>query len=432
MQVFDLRSTSTPTPEQWLQSATPVAPGEVVALRFTVVQYWLESAPAIDLVLIHEPALYPGGEFAVAQWQDDIAEWTVSAGGIHALAMRLHVPCLSLLLPLPLQPVHIPKPWGEEIWFTGIEQRGVAGCGDADCQVPLPWVLSAFPDRTSGGDTESLILLKILAPLPEEVRGDLYLELHEEKREVYVVTHVDQQAWPTGVGGIRFGFDSDKLQALGADDFRGAFLAAVQRYEVVRREIDELLDERGADVAIPAPLVAQEAELRADMNSFTGMMPLRVGDVVKVPTFTPHSLQHGVRTVEFQTPVYERMILAFAQKVLTQNHWDTERAVAAMELETPPQPEPELLRREYGGREERIVDFEDFEVRRFSLDGPAGMALPTFFDYGLIMCVKGEIEVAGRRFRPEQAGLLTSEVAGHQLLGCDGAQPAVCLLALPR
>jgi len=56
---------------------------------------------------------------------------------------------------------------------------------------------------------------------------------------VYVVTNIDSHAWPDGTGYIRFGFAADKL-ALYKDGerFREAYLAAVRKYEKVRRELD--------------------------------------------------------------------------------------------------------------------------------------------------------------------------------------------------
>src|SRR5690606_10110912 len=94
-----------------------------------------------------------------------------------------------------------------------------------------------------GVDAHEPALLKILDPLPEEVFGDLYFELHQEKREVYVVTHVDAGAWPDGCGAIRFGFNQAERQKAPSDeDFRQQFLRAVADYEQVRRIIDRYCD----------------------------------------------------------------------------------------------------------------------------------------------------------------------------------------------
>ena len=97
---------------------------------------------------------------------------------------------------LGLEPARIPKPWGQEVWFTGVEERGVCLFHRWSAQLPIPWVQAAAPGAFAGSPAEPLVLLKILDPVAQEVVGDLYFELHEEKREVYVVTHIDPEAWP--------------------------------------------------------------------------------------------------------------------------------------------------------------------------------------------------------------------------------------------
>ena len=111
-----------------------------------------------------------------------------------------------------------------------------------DKKIPLPWLLATAPGRLCGGAIEP-ILLKILDPLPEPVFGDLYFELHQQKQEVYVVTAVDQRAWPDGIGAIRFGFDSELRENYRDDQhFLADYFAAVRSYREVRVEIDKLLD----------------------------------------------------------------------------------------------------------------------------------------------------------------------------------------------
>ena len=105
------------------------------------------------------------------------------------------------------------------------------------------------------------------------------------------------------------------------------------------------------------------------MNRFVARYPLTVGDVVIVPKLVPHALQHGVKVVEFQTPVYERKILSFGQKVLTQSHWDTVEALELADLDFAQLQAPEMLELDSHLRIERIVNFDTFEVRRILLDG---------------------------------------------------------------
>ena len=279
----------------------------------------------------------------------------------------------------------------------------------------------------------------------------MYFELHERKREVYVVTHVNQEAWPDGVGAIRYGFSPTRRAQF--DDeaaFMAAYRHAVHQYHAVRRTLDQALDtlrrRDGVDLQEPVSAAqtqrwltelsqetrSQEATLRAQMDNFTALRPLRVGDVVAVPLRTPHALQHGVRTVEFQTPEYERKILSFAQKVLTQDHWDTEEALALACIQTPTdQPFP-LLHDAEGVRVEQIVTFDDFIVQRVHLAPGAqcrvGMSGQ---QHAVCMTVTGTVQVGGLLRREEEAALVPAAMQGIDLSNETGC-PAVCLVSLPQ
>ena len=87
--------------------------------------------------------------------------------------------------PLALDPVTVEKPWGEEIWFSGIEERGVSSSNG----IPITFLVEIFGEFL--GCSKPPILLKVLAPNPEPNLGDLYFELHEKKTEVYVVTNIN-------------------------------------------------------------------------------------------------------------------------------------------------------------------------------------------------------------------------------------------------
>jgi hypothetical protein len=269
------------------------------------------------------------------------------------------------------------------------------------------------------------VLLKILDPRPEPVLGDLYFEVHREKQEVYVVTSVDRGAWPDGRGRIRFGMNQ-ALRATYADDaaFRADYLRAVTEYEQLRRASDA-----GAQVA-----PASEAAARANMERFTALRTLAPGDVVVVPTWLPHSLQHGVRVVEFQTPTYERYILSFAQRVLTQPHWDTAYAVPRMTLDAPPEPCFEAV----APGVERIVAFADFRVWRVSIAPGAEFDLPGHTDYALCMVVEGLVEIGALTLEAEQAALVPgatlADPARRQALAGvrnPGDVPVTLLVAAP-
>ena len=65
-----------------------------------------------------------------------------------AAAKKLGGEPICLTLPLELETVSIQKPWGQEIWYSGIEKRGVSTVKS----VPLPWLLSVFGDYLGCAD----------------------------------------------------------------------------------------------------------------------------------------------------------------------------------------------------------------------------------------------------------------------------------------
>ncbi len=346
-------------------------------------------------------------------------EVTAAASGCTSLldiSSRLDVPSLDLTSPLRLSPLAINKPWGREIWYTGIEQRGVCTFEG----VPLPWVLDCFPSTISGDSYNAPILLKVLEPSSDGPRGDLYFEVHEAKNEVYVVTDVDRRAWPDGVGKIRFGFDRSKRDEYrSSDEFKRAYLAAVRKYQGVRDTIDRLPDE--PDVSTPErdELTGMEHSYRLEMDSFTSLRDLTVGDVVQVPPLTPHALQHGVTVVEFQTPHYERLILSFAQKVLTQSHWDTEKALPLVDLET-----DAPLR---VGTSDLIADFKAFTVRRITL-APGERSTLNDGGYVIAMGIVGDVRIGKTGIAPGSAYFVPAAYQGQ--VENPGPTQSVTLLAM--
>lgn len=418
-------------------------------------QYYLADEPTAILTAVVAFRKY-GEKIAlgatVTDRRDDIVEraatlevgWENARTSAHGLAL----PWLELDAPILLEPIAIAKPWGQEIWFTGIERRGQSRVGDGSFQIPLPWLLSLAPQRLMGDERAEVVLLKILDPLPEPVYGDLYFEMHREKREIYIVTHVNTDAWPDGIGGIRMGFAQHKQHGVSETDFKNAYLSAVNNYRTIRRQIDDALDQcrHQAGIALDAPVSAQqtkewlgelpdawlkqEAQLRTEMEAFYALHPLAVGDVVKVPRRVPHSLQHGVRTIEFQTPVYERKILSFAQKVLTQAHWDTDEAMQDVELKTPPLCELELLTQDETHQRELIVSFEDFIVERIQLGSGAVLELNHNNVHRLVIGVVGETRVGEQLITGEQAMFIPSSHP-HIVLHNVTAEPSTVLLAIP-
>ena len=363
----------------------------------------------LQVILLHEAGeiytIISDHEFPPGTDPDNLGELTAAANKVGSEPI-----CLTR--PFELETVSIQKPWGQEIWYSGIEQRGVSTVKS----VPLPWLLSVFGDYL--GCAGSPMLLKILAPFPEPNLGDLYFEMHEKKIEVYVVTQIDPEAWPTGSGKIRYGFDQDVIKEFeSVASFRDSYQLAVTEYRRIRNEVDaqlrSLKKQQGlvaGDLLAPAEynkltaqidpeLNAREEQLRKIMYRHTGMLDLSIGDVVTVAPMVPHSLQHGVRVIEFQTPHYERYILSFGQEVLTQDHWDTASALAGArtEISTPAptvQISPGL---------DLIADFDAFKVTRLML-GPGNSANTQHTNYTIIIGVAGEMALDDlTAVGPEQA-----------------------------
>ena len=199
-----------------------------------------------------------------------------------------------------LEPALVPKPWGREDWFSGVEARGESRVRTGDASVPLSDYLAAH------GRAAPIVLLKVLRP----TSGDLYMEVHETKHEVYIVDAVDPSRWPAG-GAMLLGANQSACAELGDDAFR----------DMLRRRAE----------AAEAGCGGTE-----DVADLLASADLRAGDVVVIPPGTPHSLLCGVTVVEFQTPVFERRILAATGPVTTQAGWDVEAAVAAMDLDAAP------------------------------------------------------------------------------------------------
>lgn len=440
---------------------------EILALHFVHQADYLDGQPKQTLLALVK-IISAVGCAAAAEVSVSIFPWTAAhEAGVQTLPHTLDAAntyCqqhdlvwVNIIAPLRLAPVYIPKPWGQEIWYTGIEARGQAAVLGEGGSLPLPWVLEFVRTRLALGQAEQLILLKVLDPLADEGYGDLYFELHEQKQEVYVVTHVDAQAWPDGVGAIQLGFDLAVCNQYSTiEAFKAAYLTAVEAYQQARRAIDCLLDQKKSEqgLALNQPvaawqlklwineisqhienkeLIESEKSLKQALNRFIAQHPLALGDVVVVPRLVPHALQHGVRVVEFQTPVYERKILSFGQKVLTQAHWDTREALDMVDMTS-------ALRLPVSGsaqsaadpfQVQSIVNFDEFEVRRIRFDDTCVLE---YERYCLLMVLEGSllIDDCVRPFRLHRGDVVILPAASYLNSSLIAASPCLLLQAIPR
>lgn len=368
-------------------SASAAAGAQVVLQSVRRPTPWARTAQAqVNVAYQHSntgwAALLLGTE-TLSSDSTDVAKASFLAAGHNAL---------QLDAPVVLNPLFIDKPWGREIWFSGIEERGETTVTQGNVTLTLSSYLSLAPQRLV--QRALPLLLKILDPNAQPENGNLYVETHNTKHEVYVVTHVDATAWPNRAGAIRLGMNQAKRADYGNDEaFRAAYLSAVQAYEELRRAIDD-----NSTPGSRTEVAAEENRLRKQMESFTGHVPLRVGDVVQVGPHMPHSLQHGVQAFEFQTPVFERNIISFDQQVLTQPHWDSAYAIANMSLDGPAAPKLTLHSHTDGARIETIVDFDDFDVLRITLSNQGAGIEPSLFkhfnSYCMLAVIEGSIQLA--------------------------------------
>lgn len=451
---------------QQLRASGEFPQSQHLIIQFTHTQYYLPQSPRLELLalvsvgiscsesILIEGSIFPFTPERLSQLHLLPNNSDENSNVLREYCGRHSLPWLVMSDPWVLAPIHIPKPWGQEIWYTGIEARGLSGVMGDTGSLPLPWLLELMSEGVGLPEKSPPLLLKVLDPLPDEVFGDLYFELHEEKQEVYVVTHIDHKAWPEGIGAIQLGFSPQARQRFGNDDeFKLAYLNSVKAYERVRCLLDIKLAEKKAAAGIDATqdtthlqlmqwmnelsqdlenkkLIEREVELRQTMDSFVASHPLTLGDVVTVPKLVPHALQHGVRVVEFQTPVYERKILSFAQKVLTQSHWDTEEALELVELNVAQLQSPELITLTPQLRIERIVNFDDFAVQRIQLEGNYAIQGDV---YSVVMVLQGRLTLnsPGRICDLEsgQAALLPKAGLGWEL---SSFSPCLFLLAFPQ
>ncbi len=431
------------------QFASGEASGASLCLDYTLELDYLEVPVSVELTALYQASRQEDGSIRL------LAAVTDQVNPLHQLldgtsvefselCAQLELSILDLTAPLLLETVAVAKPWGREIWYTGCETRGVSSIQG----VPLPWVISLYPGGITGPADGTPLLLKILDPLPDPVYGDLYYEMHTQKKEVYIVTHVDRDAWPDGRGQIRYGFaPAIRARFQNDQEFKSAYLASVQRYEIVRRKIDERFDEfrlqegYATDEPIPPATLStwqarlpqqwqhQEAAMREEMHSFTGVRLLADGDVISIPPYTPRALQHGVRAVEFQTPHYERQILSFAQKVLTQNQWDTRSALAEARIDNEPPATLDIVYAANGVVVESIARFDRFTALRITLES-ACTYQPELDTYFLLMAVNGCCDCGNLQLAEEQA-CLVPVMSLDRIISNTSTEAIQCLLAYP-
>ena len=82
-------------------------------------QYYLPGKPVLPLAAACEYSA--SGELQRACVTDRVdALCDSAASSVAGIAQELGIAVIDFTAPWCLQPVHIPKPWGQEIWYTAL------------------------------------------------------------------------------------------------------------------------------------------------------------------------------------------------------------------------------------------------------------------------------------------------------------------------
>ncbi|MBT4518842.1 MAG: hypothetical protein HOC23_02455, partial [Halieaceae bacterium] len=127
----------------------------LLLVDFTLEQYWLPGAPSIELTALYCRDGKRTGVSVTDRQLNKLDMTPVSLyyhwAGEHAFTV------VFLGDPLPLCPQQVAKPWGQEIWYTGVESRAVCGLGDASGMSPIPWVQAVMPGQAVGQPGQPLV-----------------------------------------------------------------------------------------------------------------------------------------------------------------------------------------------------------------------------------------------------------------------------------
>ncbi len=134
--------------------------------------------------------------------------------------------------------------------------------------------------------------------------------------------------------------------------------------------------------------------------------------------------------IEFQTPHYERYILSFAQKVVTQTYWDTEKALDHVKLEEPGNVEIERSNANSTNVKSVIADFEEFTATRILLKPGMNWTLD-FGTYCLVIGVQGTVTIGNRPMQPED-GYYIAEPSQPVSICNSSSVTATFLIAMPK
>lgn len=325
--------------------------------------------------------------------------------------------------PFYVLPYKEPKVWGAggigEYWFgaePGAKSSTAKVGGDL---VPMDRLLSSSLDAILGQGVVKrfgarMPLVKILTP-----NGRLSVQFHDAKNELWIVT-----ATTVKDPSIILGFSKAAVDKYGkrvADEYG----RALENYGKSLNTLIDALEKNGykADLekekdaeaaakrvgtenaAVSAALKNYESSEK-EIKAFYNFRPVKVGDVIPIPSGTMHALGAGVEIVEPQIagptqsledgatyPV--RYYFPGFERPGAQKKLDIDR-VGEMEKEVSREGKPVIVKSENGYMVERLPGgFEDkgLEVHRITIQAGASLDVPSLGSFHDLAALSGKARV---------------------------------------
>ena len=325
--------------------------------------------------------------------------------------------------PFYVQPYKEPKVWGAggigEYWYGAEAGPKSSTARVGAVSAAMDRLVSASPADVLGKDVVRLFgsrmpLVKILTP-----NGRLSVQFHDAKNELWIVT-----ATTIPDPSIILGFSKSSVEKYGkkvADEYRralenygrnlNALIGALEK-NGCKADLEKAKDAEAAARIVGTKNAAVSAALKnyeiaeKDMRSFYNFRPVKVGDVIPIPSGTMHALGAGVEIVEPQIagptqsledgatyPV--RYYFPGFERPLAQKKLDVDR-VGEMRKEVASEAKPVIVRDEKGYKVERLPGgFEDkgLEVHRITLRQGSSIDVPSIESFHNLVALEGNARV---------------------------------------
>ena len=364
--------------------------------------------------------------------------------------------------PVCINPYKEPKVWGVdgvgEYWYGAEFGDKTSEALIGGVSAPMCDLVDKVPNELLGKCVVEkfgifMPLVKILTP-----KGRLSVQFHDAKNELWIITGVDNDL-AQGEAQIVLGFSReavDEYKDQVAEKYRealieygktlNALVRCLEQEEEGQKALDEMKNAEEAANAVAGTIAGvqefldayKEAEER--INYFYNYMPVKIGDVIPVPSGTLHALAAGVEVVEPQIagptqsledgatyPIryaFPEFPVEGAKKML-----DIDR-VEEMHADVVKEQDPIVIKEDDTCKVERLPgDFEDkgLEVHRITLNDGAVLPQKDIKSFHTLVTVAGKAQVVigGREYDVPKAipggeMLLIPASAGNYTLKAGG------------